>query len=149
MMTQLLESASANPLADKLELAKRLVFCYAIGNTDAHLKNFSLLYNREWTARRLAPMYDITCIPLTGYSTALPFDIGNHRLIESIDAHDITILAADLDVGMSAFDAAVRTVVNVLEAPPDKLFDASTEEMTERILDNSRPRLQVLKQFLG
>lgn len=149
MMASLVESTSANPQADKIELAKRLVFCYAVGNTDAHLKNFSLLYNRKWTARRLAPMYDVTCIPLTGYSTAMPFEIGEHREIEDIDARDITILAADLDVGMDSFDAAVRTVIDTLEAPSIGSLDATTEETVARVLENSRPRLQVLRRFLG
>ena len=120
-----------------------------MGNTDAHLKNFSLLYNRKWTARRLAPMYDVTCIPLTGYSTAMPFEIGEHREIEDIDARDITILAADLDIGMDSFDAAVRTVIDTLEAPSIGSLDATTEETVARVLENSRPRLQVLRRFLG
>ena len=149
MMASLIESASANPQADKIELAKRLVFCYAVGNTDAHLKNFSLLYNREWTARRLAPMYDVTCIPLTGYSTAMPFEIGGHREIEDIDTRDIAVLAADLDVGMDAFDTAVRTVVDTLEAPSLGSLDAPTEEAIDRILENSKHRLRVLRHFLG
>ena len=79
----------------------------------------------------------------------MPFEIGEHREIEDIDARDITILAADLDVGMDSFDAAVRTVIDTLEAPSIGSLDATTEETVARVLENSRPRLQVLRRFLG
>lgn len=149
MAARLIGSASSNPLADKLELAKRLVFCYAVGNSDAHLKNFSLLYNRKWTGRRLAPMYDVTCIPLTGYSTDMPFDIGDHRAIAAIDERDIMILAADMGVSLNAFDQAVREVVESLETPSLGALDSLVEGMVDRILENSSDRLRVLKSYLG
>ena len=149
MAAQLIESASVNPQADKLELAKRLVFCYAVGNSDAHLKNFSLLYNQAWTGRRLAPLYDVTCIPLTGYSTAMPFDIGDHRAIEDVDERDLMSLAADMDVSLNAFDRIVRDVADTLEAPSLGSLESSAESMVGRILENAKPRVRVLRGFLG
>lgn len=149
LAADLIEATSENPQADKLEFAKRLVFCYAGGNSDAHFKNFSLLYNREWTARRLAPLYDVTCIPLTGYSTAMPFDVGEHRALGDIDERDITILAADLEVGLDDFDAAVRAVINTFETPSIENSPKHVSAMVDRILDNARPRVKVLKRFLG
>lgn len=149
MAAQLLESASINPKVDKLELVKRLVFCYAVGNSDAHLKNFSLLYDRKWKGRRLAPMYDVTCIPLTGYSTDMPFDFGNHRGIDAVDEKDIMVLAADMGISLSEFDRAVFDIVRAFEAPSLGKLDQQVEGMMERILDNAQPRVTVLKNFLG
>ena len=149
MGIDLLESASTNPQADKVEYAKRLIFCYAIGNTDAHLKNFSLLYNESWTGRSLAPMYDVTCIPLTGYSTDMPFDVGSHRALEEVTADDLLQLASDLDIGLQAFDSVVGEIVAVLETPGLNLVDVDTNAMIERILDNSSKRITVLKSVLG
>lgn len=149
MAADLIESTSGNPQSDKLEFAKRLVFCYVVGNSDAHLKNFSLLYNAEWTQRRLSPLYDVTCIPLTGYSTAMPFDIGEHRDLDAIDERDIMMLAADLDVGLSAFDRFAKDLIATLEAPPLESLDQSAERMVDRILENSSIRIRVLKRFLG
>lgn len=148
MMVDLVQSTSSDPRADVVELAKRLVFCYAIGNSDAHLKNFSLLYNREWTGRRLAPMYDVTCIPLTGYSTAMPFDVGRHRALDDIDVRDIASLAIELDVGWSEFDRVVAEVIESLESPLLASQADSVECMVERILDNSADRIGVLKRYL-
>lgn len=46
-IANLLNFTSFHPVSEKTELAKRVVFNYVIGNTDAHLKNYSLLYNKE------------------------------------------------------------------------------------------------------
>jgi len=137
------------PQADKLEFARRLVFCYAVGNSDAHLKNFSLLYNREWTGRRLAPLYDVTCIPLTGYSVTMPFDIGEHRRLDEIDERDVMLLATDLSISINAFDQAVSETIGALEAPAIGRISQDTENMVDRILDNSMHRLKVLRNYLG
>lgn len=149
MAAELIEAASDNPIADKLDFAKRLVFCYSLGNSDAHFKNFSLLYNRAWTGRRLAPLYDVACIPLTGYSTDMPFEIGEHRALADIDERDLATLAIDLDTGISAFDGIVESVVKSLESPSLKGLDQYASRMVDRIIDNSSARLQVLKSFLG
>lgn len=149
MMAELIESASANPRDDKLQLAKRIAFCYVVGNSDMHLKNFSLLYNHEWTERHLSPLYDVMCIPLTDYSTDMPFDVGDHRRIDDIDARDFTLLAIELDIGMADFADAVRSIVNVLEAPSLKRLNQGTERMVDRIMETSKERIKVLRRFLG
>ena len=47
--------------ADVVQAVRRLVVNLLLGNTDAHLKNWSLLYDRP-TAPRLAPAYDIVAL---------------------------------------------------------------------------------------
>lgn len=149
MMADLVESTCENPLADKLDLARRLVFCYAVGNSDAHLKNFSLLYNHKWTGRKLAPLYDVTCIPLTGYSAAMPFDIGRHRALNEIDERDLVELADDLDTGLDSFSQIVQDVVTTLSSPTISPSDKNAEDMAAQILENSLPRIKVLEGLLG
>lgn len=149
MMADLVESTSANPQADKVELAKRLVFCYVVGNTDAHLKNFSLLYNEEWTSRRLAPLYDVTCIPLTGYSMEMPFDFGDHRTLEGVDERDLCTVAADMNIGFESFDAVVREVLQGIESPGIEGVAPDADRYVDMVLECCKPRLQVLRSFLG
>ncbi len=149
MVADLLEETTTNPQESRTEFAKRLVFCYAVGNSDAHLKNFSLLYNKEWTARNLAPLYDVTCIPLSGYSTAMPFDIGEHRALNEIDEADMVQLATDLSLGLSEFGNVVNDVLSSLETPKIEAPDRETDVMINRILENAKPRLNVLKKYLG
>ena len=145
----LIDDASDAPVEDRLEFAKRLVFNYAVGNADAHLKNSSLLYNETWTGRSLAPMYDVTCIPLSGYSTRMPFDIGGHRELAEIDEHDIMAIALSCDVSLSAFDQVVREVVAGFEAPSFVTEDESVAAMAEQVLANAAPRIAVLRAYLG
>lgn len=145
----LIDDASDAPVEDRLEFAKRLVFNYAVGNADAHLKNSSLLYNETWTGRSLAPMYDVTCIPLSGYSTRMPFDIGGHRELAEIDEHDIMAIALSCDVSLSAFDQVVREVVTGFEAPSFVTEDESVAAMAEQVLANAAPRIAVLRAYLG
>jgi serine/threonine-protein kinase HipA len=53
----LLEEHSAEPILDKRNLLRGVVFNYLIGNADAHAKNISLLISEE--GLRLAPFYDL------------------------------------------------------------------------------------------
>ena len=145
----LIDDASDAPVEDRLEFAKRLVFNYAVGNADAHLKNSSLLYNEAWTGRRLAPMYDVTCIPLSGYSTRMPFDIGSHRELAEIDARDIMAIALSCDIPLSAFNQVVREVIAGLEAPSFDAEDEAVATMAERVFANATPRVAVLRAYLS
>jgi serine/threonine-protein kinase HipA len=57
-----LHQYSANTLLDKLFLFELTVFCFLTGNSDMHLKNFSMLRGKEgWT---LAPAYDLLNVAL-------------------------------------------------------------------------------------
>lgn len=149
LCAQLIDDTSQNPGADRLEWAKRLVFNFVVGNSDSHLKNSSLLYNEGWTARRLAPMYDVTCIPLTGYSTAMPFTVGKHRELEEIDEFDILSVSLSADVEYSAFAASIESIVAALGAS-DVLGAVGPEasDCAKLILDNAEPRLRVLDKVL-
>ena len=51
--------ACVRPALDRLELLRRVLFNYLIGNADAHGKNFALLHEAE--GLRLAPAYDLLC----------------------------------------------------------------------------------------
>jgi len=56
-IAKLVETHSSFPAVEKAALARRLLFCFLIGNEDMHLKNFSLLV--EGGKVRLAPAYDL------------------------------------------------------------------------------------------
>jgi serine/threonine-protein kinase HipA len=44
---ELIDKYSDNPYLDKINLFRCLYFCYVIGNSDVHLKNFSFIMNDE------------------------------------------------------------------------------------------------------
>ncbi|AGP38461.1 hypothetical protein SCE1572_30650 [Sorangium cellulosum So0157-2] len=47
--------------ASSREFVRRLVFMILSGNEDAHLKNWSLLYDEQGIGARLSPAYDLVC----------------------------------------------------------------------------------------
>jgi serine/threonine-protein kinase HipA len=59
---------SSRVVDDEPELIQRIAFNYAIGNADAHAKNFSILYP-ELGVARLAPAYDLISTYVYGHLT--------------------------------------------------------------------------------
>ena len=55
---KLIEAYSENPLLDKLKFFTCLYFCFVIGNSDVHLKNFSFVMDDNGKLS-LAPFYDL------------------------------------------------------------------------------------------
>lgn len=149
MIGDLIDDASDDPLTDKREFAKRLLFNYVIGNSDAHLKNSSFLYNAAWTGRKLAPLYDVTCIPLTGYSTRMAFDIGKHRELSEIDESDLMSIPLDLDLSLGVFDSAATEVIESLEAFNPKEEESCIAGMIDRVLNNAKPRIETVERYLS
>ena len=79
--------------ADIVEFVRRLTFSTLIGNADAHLKNWSLIYPDRRRAA-LAPAYDllstVACIP--DENAALKF--SRTRRFDQFSADDLSHLAA-------------------------------------------------------
>lgn len=142
LMSDLLNFTSLNPIEEKAELAKRIVFNFILGNTDAHLKNYSILYNKDWTTTSLAPMYDLTCIPLTGYSQNLPFRIGDHWNLDEITKNDIMSIALDLDTNLNTFDKNLQNIIKNLSSIK------ISNQYIDKILNNAAPRIRVIEGFL-
>ena len=76
-MFDLLRRNSASPIEDQMRLWDIIVFHWMIGNTDGHIKNFSLVYDRKLNAVRLAPAYDIvSTVVYDTHSSEMAFSIG-------------------------------------------------------------------------
>ena len=93
----LLRRNSSNPIQDQLKLWDLIVFNFLLGNTDAHLKNYSLLHGQNPKSVRLAPAYDL--ISTTAYKSStrdMSFRIGGRLSVD--------------EIGRSAFQDAAREV---------------------------------------
>ena len=76
-MFDLLRRYSASPIEDQIKLWEIIVFHWLIGNTDGHIKNFSLVYDTNLKAVRLAPAYDIvSTILYDTHSSEMAFSVG-------------------------------------------------------------------------
>lgn len=134
---------SARPIEDQIRLWDIIVFDYLAGNTDGHLKNISLIYSKDLSARRLAPAYDLVSTSIYEMSTDnMAFSIGDDVSLPDI-SRDSFVRAAE-DTGLSStvlmkrFDKMADKFGNALhEAASDlagKGFEKASE-LEERILE--------------
>ena len=85
-IVRILDQLSADPVHDVQEFVNRYVAFILMGNTDAHLKNWSLLY-RDGVTPELAPLYDpvsvssfFSEVPGTDYGINRAIDAKLHKL---------------------------------------------------------------------
>ncbi len=125
-MFDLLRNYSADPIRDQLALWDIIVFNFLIGNTDAHVKNFSLLYDPALKSVRLAPAYDIVSTVVYESSTRdMAFQIGGDLSINDIDRNSFRRAASEAGLGermaMKHFDAMADNFLPALHASAAEL----------------------------
>ncbi len=141
-MFRLLRNVSADPVADQLALWDIIVFDFLIGNTDNHLKNYSLLYAPDLKSIRLAPAYDIVSTVVYPQSTReMSFHIGNERTIGSVSRESFRQAARDAALGttlaLSRFDRLAGRFQEALALAAAQLADegySEAEKLHEKVL---------------
>lgn len=118
-MGLVLKYRSSAPQEDIFELLRRIKVNELLGNYDAHVKNFSLLYQTDGTVR-LAPAYDIVAYAayLSGRGHALRFtrkQRGKTLLTPSV-LRELANLWAVAETGLK--DAVVTTVDRAMRTWP-------------------------------
>lgn len=76
------------PAIDRLELLRRVLFNYLVGNCDCHAKNFSILHHENGQVS-LAPAYDLICTSIYENTTRrFAMSIGKESELNSIRARN-------------------------------------------------------------
>lgn len=92
---ELLGRASSRAGADVLAFVRAAIVNFVLGNSDAHAKNFALLYAP--TGVRLAPLYDIVSTSVyPGLDASMAMAIGENADPASVDGGDWMDFAEDL-----------------------------------------------------
>ena len=141
-MFETLGQVSANPIQDQQKLWDMIVFSYLLGNTDAHIKNFSLLYGKDLRSIRLAPAYDMVSTTVyEGSTREMAFFIGNALLIDDITEESFKEASDEVHLGRKFAIGRYNLICNRFR---EALRDAASElqnagflkaaEMEERIL---------------
>jgi serine/threonine-protein kinase HipA len=141
-MFEILRNYSSNPVEDQLKLWKIIVFDYLIGNTDSHIKNFSLLYSANLKSLRLAPAYDIVSTCVYRDSTKnMAFAIGGDYNIHDITRRSFMRAANECGIGvkmaLKQMDGMLDKFEMALETAANELKTAGftgAYDMKERIL---------------
>ena len=128
-MAALLRQVSSNPVADLLQLWDAIVFHFLIGNGDAHIKNFSLLYSADLKTIRLAPLYDTVSTSVYGEKMRkLSLFIGNAGTIDAVSRLSFQAAAKKIGLGegmaMQRFDALCDRIKPALAAAAAELVQS-------------------------
>jgi serine/threonine-protein kinase HipA len=120
----------ANPRCEAADidfLFRRVLASILLGNNDAHLKNFGLLY--EGGAMRLSPVYDfVAAAPYPEYDSALALRLGagkNPRKLGGLSGKHVEALAKSFALGRGALLEAVHDLGLHLDAAEQAVSDAS------------------------
>jgi serine/threonine-protein kinase HipA len=75
---------SVEPLQDKIELYKRMIFNILVYNSDEHMRNHGFLYagRQKW---RLSPLFDVVPSIITTETYHLTMQIGDYGKIASLE----------------------------------------------------------------
>lgn len=102
------------------EFVRRLTFFVLIGNGDAHLKNWSLIY-RDRRVPTLSPAYDIVSTETyrpDGSAEDLGLKFAGSRRFESVRVHHFDRFEHKLGTRLDLADIAAQTVRSTVEAWP-------------------------------
>jgi len=132
-MFQLLNDYVTNPVEDKIKLWDRMVFHYFIGNTDCHVKNFSLLYSEDLKKICLAPAYDIVCTGIYGLTKEMSFFIGGESDISKMSRETFRKAAKEVGLGekfaMKRFNYIAQNIEDCLETAAEELYESGFEDV--------------------
>ena len=132
-MFQLLNDYASNPIEDRIKLWNMIVFNYLIGNTDCHIKNFSLLYDANLKGIRLAPAYDIVCTSIYGLTDEMSFYIGGELHVSNMSRETFCKAAKNVGLGeklaMKQYDYLKQNIISCMEQAARELYDAGFKEV--------------------
>lgn len=121
-LLMLLNRLSPKGVEDVRQFFIRQAVNALIGNSDAHLKNFSVLY-QDRSAPQLAPAYDIVCVAalpgFAGYGTNVAID--KLQRMQTLD--DYKLMAQASGVAQRIATAAVKSAVSAARAKWPQLLD--------------------------
>ena len=145
-MAELIRRTCRNPISDLSRLWDMVVFDFLIGNTDAHIKNFSLLYSPDLKSCRLAPAYDLVSTVVYETSTHdMAFHIGGVRSIDKLTVDSFREAAKEIGLGQRM---AMRRFSDMCDRFPSALA-ASEEELLASGYKEARPLADKIREKGG
>lgn len=132
---ELINNYSSNPMEDGLKLWDRIIFNYLIGNTDAHIKNYALLYSDDLSSIRLATAYDIICTRIYGDRNDMSIMINGEIDCTKLTRESILAAAKSTRIGpklaMEHYDYLRNNLEKALKESAIELKKAGYENAIE------------------
>lgn len=140
-MFNIIRSYSANPIEDQFKLWRITVFNFLIGNTDNHIKNYSLLYSKDLRTVRLAPCYDVVATRVYKNDiNEMSLSINGKLNMDEVSRADFELEAKSCGLGtkpaMKIFDEVQNGLLEALKKSAGELEEkgfAQAGEIADRI----------------
>lgn len=135
-MVAALREFSVAPAADVTSFLRAVALNYLVGNSDAHGKNFALLYDPA-SGTRLAPLYDIVTTAVYGVATRMAMRVGGEDEPAAVTEQTWRRLAKACDVNASLLLRDLRVLAaGARECAAVVAATATAEGWHKRILDD-------------
>lgn len=135
----------AAPAQFRLRFLEQTLFNLAVGNTDNHAKNSSIIY--RGAAGELAPLYDVVPVTLDDrYTHQFSFDLGSARFAEDLTKDDL--LAAMSDIGF-AKPRLSNHWIKLLKKIADPGIATLAERGGKQLADGVAAQMQIVSKALG
>jgi serine/threonine-protein kinase HipA len=132
---------------DLEEFVRRIVALVAMGNGDAHLKNWSLIYEDGRTAR-LSPVYDlVSTVTYVSTEEALALNLAGSKVFSEVTLASFRRLARKLELpSETALDHTVRDTVERLRSSwPTIRESMPLRDRVKRSIDDRLRELPLMK----
>lgn len=158
-IARFLRSQASTPALDILHFAQMLCFSYLIGDCDAHLKNYSLMYGTgrhpSRTALSLAPAYDLVCTTyFPRYRRDMAMSLGGSRNIDEVAPSTFSALARELGITEAALKRLASPLAERIEDAIRAAGDGSmgpvlesTPYIADGLIEDIAPRREILRTF--
>ncbi|MBR3312893.1 MAG: HipA domain-containing protein [Atopobiaceae bacterium] len=154
MVASAISRESSERYGDRSYVFEAQVFNYLLGNCDNHLKNLSMTWASDWSAKAVSPIYDVTCTTMyPELSRDMGLGIGCHRSIDAVEPGDFLDFARQM--GVSAAQARTslsdlaESFVPSLYAAADSLEEESAVDavrLAEAFEADSCARIEVVRR---
>lgn len=152
-----IRARASKPAEGLSQFAKVVCFNYLVGNCDAHLKNFSIMYHngRKGAAYSLSPAYDLVSTSFFDrFSKDMAMAIGDARDIRDVRPNDFALLAGNLGITANYLKSIAAPIVGTIGTAIRKAGDETlcpSQEFIPYLADDLQediaPRLNILEEF--
>ena len=116
-----------NSFGEAQLLLEYVMFDYLIGNCDNHLKNFSILYDRNWRSKEISPLYDDVCTMvysslLTEMGVSLSPNRSVFGLTRGMLEEAIGNAGLPVKLGMGNYDELAASIEGAVEGSRDQFL---------------------------
>ena len=143
---RIIDTYAAMPLLDKTEFFNRLLFCFITGNSDMHLKNFSLIHRhgRQW---QLSEAYDLLPVQIVNPSDKEQTALTLNGKKKKITKDDFLACAATMGItGKVAENLIKLTIQAATKTGPFIQNSMLSDDLKEKMKSLVAERMQILEK---